>query len=493
MHRTRTKRLYAAGTAAVLLLSACSGAKAPRAGGAPSDAPGGTDEVVADASSAPSAAASAAASAPAAGGGASTKPGTTRPGTTTRPGSGAAAAPGTPANPGTGRTTRTDRSVTLYSGADNTLGIDNDSITMCAHAALIYGAAFDTSADDFDVYWSALNDAGGIFGRKVDVTYEDDKYTPTDAIAAATRCKSKDPFLLLGGIGFDQIPAVRNWAEDNKQLYLHHAATVKGSEGKRYSYTTLPTVEKLGEMFAELAVSKFKGKKIGILHRDSVNWDPGYEAFKAVAKAKGLNIVAEAKTQNDHNHLQRVLTVKDAGAEVVWLWENAVVAAEVIGTADAQDYRPQWMAFPFNLTTQTVQRAGIRPNMLGVAAWPAYSYRDYSGPFAAYADDMRLFEAQYAKYRPDADLQGLGGDLLFLNWVGQKALHQMFLACGKDCTRNKFASLMHNGYTATAQGCRIDFTRNPYRGSYQVNIFDTYDSPSGFRNWRPLSLCRERL
>ena len=492
MHPLRSRRVTVAVAVAALFLSACSGAKAPRAGGAPSEGPGGTDEVVTDASAEASAAASGPGSASAAPG-APAKPGTTKPGTTARPVSTGAAAPGTPANPGTGRTTRTDRSVKLYSGADDTVGIDSDSITMCAHAALVYGAAFDTSADDFNVYWSAVNDAGGVFGRKVDVSYEDDKYTPTDAIAAATRCKAKNPFLLIGGIGFDQIPAVRNWAEDNKQLYLHHAATVKGSEGKRYSYTALPTVEKLGEMFAELAVKKFRGKKIGILHRDSVNWDPGYDAFKAMAKAKGLNIVAEAKTQNDHNHLQRVLTVKDAGAEVVWLWENAIVAAEVITTAAQQDYNPQWMAFPFNLTTQTLQQANIRADLLGVAAWPAYSYGDYSGPFAPYADDIKLFEEQYRKYRPNAKLRGLGGDLLFLNWVAQKALHQMFLACGKDCTRNKFASLMHNGYTAVAQGCKIDFTRNPYRGSYQVNIFDTYDSPSGARNWRPVSLCRERL
>jgi hypothetical protein len=299
--------------------------------------------------------------------------------------------------------------------------------------------------------------------------------------------------MILGGIGFDQIPAVRNWAEDNKQLYMHHAATVKGSEGKRFSYTALPTVEKLGEMFAELAIKKYAGKRIGVLHRGSDNWDPGYDAFLKLAKAHNLNIVAEAETQNDHNHLQRVLKMSDADADVVWLWENALVSTEIITVADGQDYHPSWMAFPFNLTTQTLADAGIKADMVGIAAWPAYSYHDYSGPFAPYAADIKEFERQYAKHRPSADLRGLGGDLLFLNWVSQKAMHQLFLACGQDCTRNKFASLFHNGIKLTAQTCTIDFSRNPFRGGYQVNVFDTYASPSGKRNWRPQSLCREHL
>ncbi|HVF21405.1 MAG TPA: ABC transporter substrate-binding protein [Mycobacteriales bacterium] len=493
MRPSLSRRLTAAGALAALFLTACSGAKAPVTGADATAGSDGSADLVTDPSATPSVDGSASPGAVASGkasAAASAKPGT-KPGTTTATSGSTGRAPG--GTSGGGSTTKSGNDVVLWTGADNTKGITSSSILMCAHAALTYGAAFDTSKDDFNVYWSAVNDAGGIYGREVDVAYENDNYTPTDAITAATNCEAKNPFMLIGGIGFDQIPAVRNWAEDHKMLYLHHTATVKGSEGKKYSFTSLPTVEKLGEAFGELALQKYKGKKIGIIHRDSVNWDPGYDAFLAYAKAKGLNIVGEAKSQNDHNHLQRVLTIKDSGAEVVWLWENALVSTEVITTADQQQYRPQWMLFPFNLTTQTLKDAGIKADMLGIAAWPAYSYQDHSGPFAPYAADIKLFEQQYARYRPNAKLNGLAGDLLFLNWVGQKALHEMFIACGKDCTRNKFASLMHNGYKATAQGCSIDFSRNPHRGSYQFNVFDTYDSPTGRRNWRPMVTCREHL
>ena len=44
---------------------------------------------------------------------------------------------------------------------------------------------------------------------------------------AAQKCKDLNPFLLIGGIGFDQIPAVRQWAEQNKMLYIYHDAVLR--------------------------------------------------------------------------------------------------------------------------------------------------------------------------------------------------------------------------------------------------------------------------
>ena len=110
---------------------------------------------------------------------------------------------------GTGGTAQPIRDANLYSGADNTRGITPDQIVMCAHAALIFAQAFDIRPEDLNVYWTDLNARGGIFGRKVTMTFEDDAYSPSQAVTAAENCKAKNPFLLMGGIGFDQIPAVR--------------------------------------------------------------------------------------------------------------------------------------------------------------------------------------------------------------------------------------------------------------------------------------------
>ena len=385
----------------------------------------------------------------------------------------------------------------LFTEKEDTVGMTKTSLTLCAHAALTYGAAFNTGVDDLKVYFDAINaEQGGIHGRKVTITYENDNYDPQTAVQAATTCKAKNPFLLLGGIGFDQIPAVRNWAENERMLYVHHTATVNGSDGKQFSFTPLPSTEKMGEVFGELAATRFKGKTVGIIKRNSPNWEPGVDAFKAIAAQHGIKIVAERAVQaNKRNYIEDILAMSNAGADVVWAWENALASTEIIKQAKAQQYSPTWMVFPFNLTSQTLGDEAMSPKLAGVAMFTAYSYGDHGGPFAPYADDMREFERHYAKYRPTADIRGLAGDLLFLNWTAMKALHLQLLECGPDCTRNRFIDVMINyRKRPTSSSCEIDHTRgNNRHGGYFVNIMETYRAPGDKVNWRNTDTCVEHL
>jgi hypothetical protein len=387
---------------------------------------------------------------------------------------------------------------TLFKPNEDRIGITKDSITLCAHAALTYGAAFNTSDADLNVFWSAVNDAGGIYGRKVTVTYENDNYEPDTAVQAANACKQKNIFFLLGGIGFDQIPAVRNWAEANHMLYIHHTATVEGTANQHYSFTALPSTEKMGEMFAELVAARYKGKKIGIIKRNSPNWEPGVTAFKALAKKYNIQIVAErAVEKNQGSYTQELLDMQNHGAQVVWLWENALASTQIVKQSKAQRYNPQFLLFPFNLTSQTLNNDAMDPPMVGVAMYPAYSYQDYSGTFARYASDMKEFEAEYKKYRPNADLSGLGGDLLFLNWTGMKGLGILLQKCGPDCTRNKMVDIMTSLKLSAPfpASCDVDFTRPgfPRMGGFSVNVMQTYRAPSGDVNWRNTDTCVEHL
>jgi ABC-type branched-subunit amino acid transport system substrate-binding protein len=421
-------------------------------------------------------------------GGTTGSPGSTGGATGSTGGSTAGGTTGTPGDP-PGTVSR------LFTPSEDRIGITPTSITMCAHAALTYGAAFNTSADDFNVFWTDLNSKGGINGRKVNVTYENDNYTGPDAKTAATACHAKNPFILLGGIGFDQIPTVRNYVETVHQLYLHHTATIEGTKGQKYSFSELPTVERTGESYAQLAHLKFQGKRIGIIERDSPNWSPGIKAFKAKAKEYGLNIVKEVKVQDKQgNYTNEVLAMKNAKVDVIFSWENALNTTELVKQGKAQVYRGAWMVFGVNLMAQTLGNDALNPPLVGSVMYTPYSKGDYSGNFAPYASDMKQFEAQYAKYRPNTDLSGVGGDLLFLNWTAQKALAAQLAACGKDCTRNRFVDVLH-GYHArpTSSVCDIDFTHSDgYHGSTQLNFIQAYKAPSGKVNFSMLKSCVDR-
>ena len=500
--RTQTRLLGAA--ALVLALAACSSAPAPDALSSTGDAPAGTPGAVSPTGGSLLVSQNAAGPAGAPGSQATTTAATVRgqAGSTgsagsTGPAGGPAAggpAAGGPAGTGpAGGGSGAAGGSTLFSGAANISGLTPTSLTMCAHAALTYGKAFNTTDNDLNVFWTALNtEKGGVQGRQVTVTYENDNYDPATAVTAATACEAKGIFMLLGGIGFDQIPAVRNWAEQHQMLYLHHTATTNGSAGLKYSFTELPSVERMGDGFAQLAIARYAGSRIGIVERSSPNWKPGAEHFKAAAKQANLNVVADVPVNDKQgNYTNEILALKNAGAETVFLWENALNSTEFLKQAKAQMYSPHYLMFPFNLTSQTLGNDAMQPPLDGVAMYPAYSKGDYDGTFAGYADDMRQFEAQYAKYDPGADLSGNGGDLLFLNWTAQKALAVQLDACGRDCTRNRFIDTLQS-YDAkpTSAACVLDFTRGDgHHGADGLNFMQTYVSPSGKVNWRNTQTC----
>ncbi|MCW2674551.1 MAG: amino acid/amide transporter substrate-binding protein family [Frankiales bacterium] len=475
-----------------LVLTACSSAPA-----APTALENSPQPVVTSAGGGTSGGATGGSSSAAGSTGGSTGTGSTgglRPGGTTGgTGGSTGTAPGGTAGAGTtGQPPVDTSSVHLFTPSEDRIGITPTSITMCAHAALTYGAAFHTQTSDLNVFWTAMNAKGGVFGRKVGVTYENDNYDPQTAVTAAKTCVAKRIFMLLGGIGFDQIPTVRNYAESVHQLYLYHTATINGSQGLKYSFSELPTVERVGEGFAQLALQKFKGKKIGILKRDSSNWEPGVAAFMKQAKKDGLNVVDQEKAAaSAGNYTNQITALRNHGAQVVWIWLNALESTEVVEQMKAQAWSPNLMVFPFNLTSQTLKNDAMNPPMDGVAMYPAYSNKDYSGTFANYADDMKEFEAQYAQYDSGADLSGVGGDLLFLNWVAQKALYRQLLMCGKDCTRNRFVEvLQHYDQVPISSGCKVDFVHGDHHhGGQAVTFMQTYRSPSGAVNWRETKQC----
>jgi len=352
----------------------------------------------------------------------------------------------------------------LYSGGANTQGISDKEIVLCAHAALVFASAFDTRPEDLNVYWEMVRDSGGIHGRNVTVSYEDDAYNPSQAVAAAERCAARNPALLLGGIGFDQIPAVRNWAEQNKMLYFHHIAVEEGLQGKRYSFTGLPSVEQTGTVFGQYLVSKYRSNRIGIVWRQSENWEPGHRAGVKVLRDNRANVVADMPvTQNQAVYSQQLLELIREDAEVVWVWENALAAAELIQQAKNQGYNPKWVVFPFQTTLDVVGEVDIE----GIAAWPAYAQGGYPGdPFAehGYNAEIARFEATMAKYRPGVK----PNDILWQVWIANKAIHDLLDRCERDCTRNRLAGLFLSGLKSHIEpNCPVDYTRGDSYGGHK--------------------------
>jgi len=379
----------------------------------------------------------------------------------------------------------------LYSGAENTRGITDELIRFCGHAALTLAAAFDTSEADLSVYWEELSGKGGIYGRDVEISWEDDAYSADTAVTAVTACADKDPFMILGGIGFDQIPGARTWAETNKELYLHHIA-VK-ADNPTYSFTLQPTVQQYGRAFGEYIASTYRGQSVAIVYRQSPNWAPGHQAGAEVLRANGINPTEVPVQQNQGAYTVAINQIRDH--DVVWLWENALNGANFIQQAAAQGVRPKWILPPFQTTLDLIgNNRSLNPTIDGVATWPSYVPGGYGGAWSEHGlqAEIDAFEAAYAKHRPGTDTN----DILFQVWVGNKVLHQLLLACGPDCTRNRFAGMLERGLQLRINpACTIDTTglsMNGRLGGHEFTVQESFATGGG-AGWKTNRWCARSL
>jgi hypothetical protein len=195
------------------------------------------------------------------------------------------------------------------------------------------------------------------------------------------------------------------------------------------------------------------------------------------------------------NYTQELAAMQNTGHTVILAWENALASVEMVKQAQGLRYHPAWMLFPFNLQTNTLKKSALDQELYGVAAWDAYDPGYYGGGFSSYAKEIKEFEAMYKHYRPGADLTANGGDLLFLNWEGQKAIDGMLQLCGSQCTRNKIAGIMLAGYRgSTRPSCPVDFSRGDHHhGGYLVNVFHAIKDPNGRPNFVPIQRCTSHI
>ena len=486
MRAGRRSRVLAVTAVLALAGAACSGNRAVSAGKKAVGGPPGT-------------------SAAQPGSGATTTPGQTGPTTTSAgsssggggvagvgAGGGSAAALPAPPPPGAAEQTPSGfayQVANLYPASQDRVGLTSTQITLCTHAPLIFGPAFQDSASDFQVYWQWLNDHGGIFGRRVKMVFTDDQYTPQGGVQAAQQCAQNNPFFMTAGVGFDTVPAVRAWAEQNKLLYLSSFATENGLYNLNYTFQLAPSVEHFGEVAGNYVSSRYPGK-VGVVWRNSPNWQGGRDHFEAAVKAHGSKVVADIPVQeNQGDYTAAILQLQSQGAQTVLAWVNVLEFAQLEKQAAAQGYHPRWMTATFNLVTQTlghdIDGSTGHPAAVGLWVTPEFHLGDTTDSWSGEEQAMEMAYAHYDSGHTvtDTDWQA---------WLAFKQITRMLDDCGSDCSRNKLAGMLLAGYKAQLMPlCVEDFGRGRGKlGSFAFDVSEATDR-NGSAGWKQVATCAE--
>jgi branched-chain amino acid transport system substrate-binding protein len=193
-----------------------------------------------------------------------------------------------------------------------------------------------------------LNAKGGVMGQKVRLIIGDDACDPKQAVAVANKLVSQRVQFVAGHFcSGSSIPASAVYAE-NGVLQISPASTnpalteAAAKKGWKNVFRVCGRDDAQGIVAGKYLATKFKGKKIAILH-DKTAYGKGLadETRKNLRAAGGKEAMYEAYTAGEKDYSALVSKMKAAGIAAFYVGGYHTEAALMIRQAHEQGYRPQ--------------------------------------------------------------------------------------------------------------------------------------------------------
>jgi ABC-type branched-subunit amino acid transport system substrate-binding protein len=480
--RARGGRILATGLAALLTLAACTGDRGAQtaADGAPATSPAAHETGVSGDQANPATAAEPASQAESPG----SKPGDASTGSSRSVKGGRTEATGRASGRATPNGVVPDSLVPEFRAADERIGVSDKTLKLCTHANGQAAAAIGATQEDSRVFWRWLNDQGGIHGRSVEMVVSDDA-DGANVAGAYEECQGS--FMLIGGPTQEAVPSMREIVErdPHPMPYLHFMA--RSDAAKRYSFSWYPTQETYGRRVAEYVLNRYKGLRIGVIRRDTPNWEPGYRAFVERLREAGVRPVdVVAHQPREQLYEPYLASLDERGAQVVWAWNHALDHIPMLRQARARGYGFKWvLGFPVSAVTETLGRDAVVPDPLtGVAVFLPFRPQLHD---PRYAEEAKLFEAAYSRYR-GRQVDPVLGDLLFHAWLDYRQVAELLTRCGRDCTRTKLVETLVGAMSHRAPLCPFDFRLGRMAGD-AVSVVEAYSFNPGQAAWRLKNHC----
>jgi branched-chain amino acid transport system substrate-binding protein len=421
---SRSVPLTATASATLLVLAGCGGSAsqraaveqanqpAPAAGANTGAQPAGADSAPAVANAAPATESGGAAPAAVPGSAsttaADTAPASTAKGSTARSSGGKAKAgtgtstaksattvkANTPAAPVTGKLTATDTGVTatsiklghigIYSGPVGSFG---QNLSYACRAGL-----------------QALNDAGGINGRKLDVQVRDDGWDATKGSNAVRDLVERSKvFALACSQSVPTNDAVTPYLDGQKVPNVGSDGWGEAQYAGAWSFPVGASGELEGEHLAEYQYKVQGVRSVGIIHFNNTTGTAYRDAYKRVFEALGGKVlVTQAANFDDPGTTTFIAQCRTRNVDAITAMIDPGIFARMVREAAAQAYKPKYgysgsAALYFQATPKFTG-----PTAEGTIATIDWIPDDPTGP-AAHAAGFSAYKNTVEKYYPHID------------------------------------------------------------------------------------------
>ena len=192
-----------------------------------------------------------------------------------------------------------------------------------------------------------INDAGGVNGLKLELSFEDDENDPEKAVNAYNKLKDSGMQILMGTVTSTPCKAVKDNAHDDNMFLL----TPSGSAVECTKYDNAFRIcfnnPDQGTASARYIKENSLAAKVAAVYDSSDVYSSGiYEKFAAECKAEGIEVVeSQAFTSDNKSDFSVALQkIKDSGAELVFLPIYYQESALILTQAAAMGYAPKWFS-----------------------------------------------------------------------------------------------------------------------------------------------------
>ena len=208
---------------------------------------------------------------------------------------------------------------------------------------------------------AAINDAGGVNGRKIKIVIEDDACDPKQAVAVANLIVGQQIKFVDGhACSGSSIPASEVYAENGVLMMSPSSSNpVLTEKGHATIMRLYPRDDAQGAFAAPWIAERFKGKKIAILHDKSAYGKGLATVVKDKLNAAGVSeVMFEGINPGEKDYTAIVSKLKSAGADFIYFGGYHPEAGLILRQSADQGYKPLLMSGDSLATSEFWQISG---------------------------------------------------------------------------------------------------------------------------------------
>jgi branched-chain amino acid transport system substrate-binding protein len=309
-------------------------------------------------------------------------------------------------------------------------------------------SAYGVIGQAHQAFFKALNEAGGINGRKVNFVTLDDGYVPSKAVECVRQLVEQDKVLLLfQTLGTPTNTAIHKYVNQKKvpHLFISTGAS-KWGDPQHFPWTMgyQPDYNTEGSIYAKHLLANVKDPKIAILMQNDDFGKDYVDGFKkGLGKDNAGKIVKQVTYEvTDPTVDSQIIQLKDTGANVFLNISTPKFAAQAIRKAAEIGWKPAHYLTNVSASVAAVMKPAGFENSQGILT--AAYLKDPTDKQWDNAEDMKAWRAWLAKNMPNANPND--ANIVFAFSVASLMVETL-KRCGDELTRAnvmKQAASFHN-------------------------------------------------